>query len=118
MSLTIAIDTHSGQRVSPVLALVQQTVPAADDAYVLTGALGVGLNFLLDPVYQFDAADFANPSAADDTVSVDPIEGDEARAESLATALEVDVSLIYSAALCTGLARLLGSTARLTGPFA
>ena len=45
------------------------------------------------------------------------IKGLNARAQSLADALSVNVALIYSAALCTGLARLQGSTARLTGPF-
>jgi hypothetical protein len=117
MAVDIDIDTHTGQRVAPVLALVQEQVPAADEAYVLKGAVGVGLNFLLDPVYAFVAADFETPGDADDTVSVTLADGDAARAESLATALEVDVGLIYSAALCTGLARLQGSTARITGPF-
>lgn len=117
MAVSIDIDTHTGQRVAPVLTLVQVQVPAADEAYVLKGALGVGLNFLFDPVYGFVAGDFTTPGAADDAVSVEPIDGDEARAQSLADALEVDVALIYSAALCTGLARLQGSKARLTGPF-
>ena len=116
-TVSIDHDTHTGQRVAPVLVLVQQQVPAADEDYVRTGAVGVGLNFLLDPVYHFVAADFATPGAADDTTSVDLIEGDDARAQSLATALSVNVALVYSAALCTGLARLQGSTARITGPF-
>ena len=116
-TVSIDHDTTTGQRVAPVLVLVQQQVPAADEAYVLGGAVGVGLNFLLDPVYHFVAADFATPGAADDTASVDLLEGDDARAQSLATALSVNVALVYSAALCTGLARLQGSTARLTGPF-
>ncbi|MEI4927640.1 hypothetical protein Q8G50_34545, partial [Klebsiella pneumoniae] len=74
-------DTHTGQRVAPVLVLVQQQVPAADEDYVRTGAVGVGLNFLLDPVYKFVASDFATPGAADDTASVDLIDGDDARAQ-------------------------------------
>lgn len=117
MAVNIDIDTHSGQRVAPILALVQVEVPAADEAYVLKGAVGVGLNFLLDSAYHFVAADFETPGDADDTVSVTLIDGDSDRAESLATALGVDVGLIYSAALCTGLARLQGSTQRITGPF-
>lgn len=117
MAVNIDIDTHSGQRVAPILALVQVQIPEADEAYVLKGAVGVGLNFLLDPVYAFTADDFGASGDADDTVSVDLIDGDADRAESLATALGVEVGLIYSAALCTGLARLQGSTQRITGPF-
>lgn len=116
-TVSIDHDTHTGQRVAPVLVLVQQQVPAADADYVRSGAVGVGLNFLLDPVYKFVAADFATPASADDTTSVTLIAGDDARAQSLATALGVNVALIYSAALCTGLARLQGSTARIAGPF-
>lgn len=116
-TVSIDHDTVTGQRVAPVLVLVQQQVPAADEDYVRMGAVGVGLNFLLDPKFHFVAADFAAPGDADDTASVDLIEGDDARAQGLATALGVNVALIYSAALCTGLARLQGSTARLTGPF-
>ena len=116
-TVSIDHDTVTGQRVAPVLVLVQQQVPAADEDYVRTGAVGVGLNFLLDPVFKFVAADFATPGAADDTASVTLIEGDDARAQSLATALSVNVALIYSAALCTGLARLQGSTSRIVGPF-
>lgn len=117
MSVNVDIDTHTGQRVAPVLALVQEQVPEADEAYVYAGAIGVGLNFLLDPVYGFVHADFASPGAADDTVAVTLAEGDADRAESLADGLGVSVALIYSAALCTGLARLQGSVDRLTGPF-
>lgn len=116
-TVSIDHDTTTGQRVAPVLVLVQQQVPAADEDYVRTGAVGVGLNFLLDPVYHFVAADFATPGAADDTASVTLLDGDDARAQSLATALDVNVALIYSAALCTGLARLQGSTVRIAGPF-
>ena len=46
-----------------------------------------------------------------------PAELTATRATELAAALSVNVALVYSAALCTGLARLQGSTARLTGPF-
>ncbi len=123
--ITIGIDSQSSDRVAPVLAKVQETVPGADEAYVLKGALGVGLNFLLDPVYKITADDFAAPGGQDLTVDVEPIEGDEDRALILALAIEwplgltqpAALALVYSATLCTGLARLLGSKARITGPF-
>ena len=115
--VSIDHDTHTEQRVAPVLVLVQQQVPAADEDYVRAGAVTVGLNFLLDPKYRFTAADFATPGDADDTASVTLNEGDDARAQSLADALSVNVALVYSAALCTGLARLQGSADRITGPF-
>ena len=116
-TVNINIDTHTGQRVAPVLALVQEQVPAADEDYVRKGAVGVGLNFLLDPVYQFVTSDFDLVAAEDDTIAVELIDGDSDRAQSLADTLGVDVSSIYSAALCTGLARLQGSTSRIVGPF-
>lgn len=117
MSVDIDHDTVTGQRVAPVLALVQVQVPAADSDYVLTSAIVVGLNFLLDPTYKIVVADFATPGAADDTTAVTLANGDADRAQSLADALSVNVALVYSAALCTGLARLQGSALRITGPF-
>ena len=117
MAVNIDIDTHTADLVAPTLTKIQEQVPAADADYARAGALGVGLNFLLDPVWRIVAADFAAPTAKDATVSVTPLAGDEDRAESLATALSVDVALVYSAALCTGFARLNSSVARITGPF-
>ena len=115
--VSIDHDTHTGQRVAPVLVLVQLQHSAADEDYVRAGAVTVGLNFLRDSVYRFTAADVATPGDADDTASVTLNDGDADRAQSLADALSVNVALVYSAALCTGLARLQGSAARITGPF-
>lgn len=116
-TVSIDHDTHTMQRVAPVLALVQLQVPDANEAYVLTGAVCVGLNFLWDARYKFTGPDFASPGVGDDTTSVTPSPEDVSRAELLAIRLGVSEALVYSAALCTGLARLQGSTARLTGPF-
>lgn len=117
MSVDIDIDTATGQRIAPVLAAVQVQYPAANEAYVLTGAVVVGLNFLLDPTYRIVAEDFSDPVGADDTIAVTLADGDSDRATSLASDLGVSVDLVYSAALCTGLARLQGSRQRITGPF-
>jgi hypothetical protein len=68
-------------------------------------------------VYQFVSGDFADPAAGDDVEAVELLAGDADRAASLASSLSVNITLIYSAALCTGLARLQGSTARIVGPF-
>ncbi len=115
-TVNIETTTQAEQRIIAILALVQEQVPAADDDYVRKGAVGVGLNRLLDERFGFVAADFADPAASDDTIAVELIDGDEDRAESLATALSVDVALIYSAALVTGIGKLAGDRSRLLGP--
>lgn len=114
---TIAINTVTGQRAAAVLPIVQVQYPAADLDYLCAGAVGVGLNRLFSPAFKFVAEDFGTPLEADDTVAVELDDADDARATSLAAELGVDVALVLSAALCTGLAKLVGDTSRLVGPF-
>lgn len=113
----IAVNTLTIQRAALVLPQVQATVEEATDDYVYAGAIRVGLNRLFDHNFKFKAADFADPGAADDTVECTLADGDEDLAQSLADDLGVNVALVRSAALCTGMAKLVGDTARLVGPF-
>lgn len=113
----IAVDTVAVQRMAHVLPRVQEQVPAADDDYVYAGAVCVGLNRLFDPTFRFVAEDFADPGEGEEEIDVAVDEADDARATSLAAELDVPVSRILSAALCTGMAKLVGSTTRLAGPF-
>ena len=114
----IAISTLSATRANACIVAVQAAgAPSADLDYVYTGAVGVGLNRLFDPTFAFIAADFDAPGSADDEVDVTVETADAARAASLATALSTTSALILSAALCTGLEKLVGSSARIVGPF-
>ena len=114
----IAINTLSATRASACIAAVQAAgAPEADLDYVYTGAVGVGLNRLFDPSFAFVAADFDAPGSADDSIDVAVESADESRAASLATALSTTSALVLSAALCTGLEKLVGSSARIVGPF-
>jgi hypothetical protein len=114
---TIAVDTITIQRAIAVLPLVQEQYDDATEDYVYMGAVTVGLNRLFDRNFKFKAADFATPAGADDTVEVELWGGDEDRAQSLADDLGIDVGAVLSAALCTGVAKLVGNTARIVGPF-
>lgn len=114
---TIAVNTLTVQRVATVLPLVQDVVAEATDDYVYTGAVGVGLNRLFDPNFKFKASDFESVVFADDTVDVTIDPADSDRATSLAASLGVSVDVILSAALCTGMAKLVGDPVRLVGPF-
>ena len=114
----IAINTLSATRASACIVAVQAAgAPSADLDYVYTGAVGVGLNRLFDPTFAFVAADFASSGAADDEIDVAVEAADVSRAASLATALSTTSALVLSAALCTGLEKLVGSSARIVGPF-
>ena len=114
----IAINTLAATRATACIAAVQAAgAPEADLDYVYTGAVGVGLNRLFDPSFAFVAADFASSSEADDEVDVAVEAADVSRAASLATSLSTTSALVLSAALCTGLEKLVGSSARIVGPF-
>ena len=115
--IDIAFDVVTSQRIAVALVAVQLTVPAADLDYVRAGAVMVGLNRLYDHNYRFMAADFTSPGQAAFVEAVTIDSTDLARATSLAAELSVPIANIYSAALCTGAAKLAGEKARIVGPF-
>lgn len=112
------IDTTSAGRVAGVLAKVQLTVPAADNAYVYTGAVRVGLNRLASSKRTYTVAQF-NPQASvgASAVTIAVEDDDVARADAIAAAKSATRADVVSAAACTGLAMLSGIDAAIVGPF-
>lgn len=115
--LTIAIDDTTAARAAAVLPAVRKRAPRADLEYVYRGAVGVGLNRLCEPSFGFTAADFAAPEPGALVVAVNVDAADVARATFFAVELDTDIGAVLSAALCTGLEKLIGGKARLVGPF-
>jgi hypothetical protein len=87
-------------------------------AYVLTGAVTVGLNrWTLRIADLPKAATFASRQGqAVERVNVAVLETDLARAQKLAEALDVRLELVLSAAVCSGVAVLSGADVT-EGPF-
>lgn len=113
MSTMISIGPNTLIDEIVLLNSVQEQVPAADLDYLYAGAVGVGLNFLLDDRLAYTAADFDAVEAEDSQITVTLLDGDAARVTSFAAAIGVEEKLVYSAALCVGLARLAGDTTRM-----
>lgn len=91
---------------------------AVDTAYILTGAIQVGLNRWCLPAAKRPAPELflPRPAAGVEELSVDVLTTDEERAEALSDVLHVPVAAILSCAAATGLAMLSGSH-DIAGPF-
>lgn len=89
-----------------------------DLAYVLTGAVQVGLNRWTLPASQVPPAELFTAKVGVGVLpdEVDVMVEDIDRASKLAAHLHVDVLLILSCALCTGIAMLAGD-GDVRGPF-
>ncbi len=107
-AVDIATDAAAEGKIAAALVKVQVTFPGASSEYVRQGAVRIGLSQFEGQSNHYEAADFATKGAADSVVSVEVSAEDAARAVALAASLSVDLALIYSAALCTGLAVLDG----------
>lgn len=122
----IAMDALAQSRAMALVPIVQESYnayelakygsndpPDIDEAYVRTHAIRVGLNRFplvsMSRVNAPTAATFAVQAGTDvEAVAVDVVNEDLTRAQAWATALSVNVSLVLSAALCTGLGALSG----------
>lgn len=112
------IDAATAARIAGVLAKVQTEVPDADENYIYTGAVRVGLNRLGSSKRTYTGAQFAphaGTGVTDVTVAVE--DDDVARADAIADARNAERSDVVGAALCTGLAMLSGVDAAIVGPF-
>jgi hypothetical protein len=117
-SVSAYVDTTADARNATVLPLVQETVPAADEDYVYSGAVRIGLNRLAAPNRDYVAADYvATVGAGVSLVTIAVEDDDVARADVIAAAMGVTRARVVSAAVCTGLAMLAGVDARIVGPF-
>lgn len=131
LTVSVAIDAASHLRALALLPDVQQSYHLYEErtyrsrgpsdvtvAYVLTGAVTVGLNR-----WTLRFVDLPKPSTfqpkrgfAVERVDVAVMENDLARAQKLADTLDVKVELVLSAAICSGLAVLSGVDAT-EGPY-
>lgn len=131
--LTVALDAVARGRAEAVLPKVRESyrqhrrdtlgdrvadAGEPDVAYVLHGAMGVGLNrWRLRPEDLPDPETFhPRPGDRVELVAVDVSDTDLADACLLASELSVEVAAVLSAALATGLAKLAGDIAT-CGPF-
>ncbi len=109
MSLVaIAVDDVAEGRIAAIRTAVQLVIGGANDDYVRSGAVMMGLTRLESPGAHYAAADFATAPGGDAVVDVEVDAPTAARAAALAASWTVEIALIYSAALCTGLASLAG----------
>lgn len=110
----------AGYSVQPRPAWSGQQPPleSVDLAYVLTGAVRIGLNRFTLPGVQPPTPEWFEPRAGKDvsTARVEVLDEDILRAEALSDQLIVPLPEILSAAVCTGLAMMAGDP-ELAGPF-
>lgn len=116
ISTIINLDDAAAAAAAALLTEVQTVVPAADIAYVYTGAARVGLNRLASAKRTYVAADYAAQAGATSTITLAAEDDDDARAVAIATALGVAKARVLGKAVCTGLT-LLGGHDQETGPF-
>jgi hypothetical protein len=116
VSTSINLDDVAPAAAAALLTDVQAVVPGADLAYVYTGAARVGLNRLASAKRTYTAADYAAQAGATSTVTLAAEDDDDARAQTIATALGVPKARVLGKAVCTGIT-LLGGHDQETGPF-
>ncbi len=112
------IDAATAARVAGVLAKVQIEVPDADENYIYTGAVRVGLNRLASTKRAYTDAQFAphaGTGVTDVTVAVE--DDDVERADAIAGTRGAERADVVGAALSTGLAMLSGLDVAIIGPF-
>ena len=122
VTYSVFIDAASIALGTTVLLAVQATVPAADLDYTYAGAARVGLTHIAwdkwPTNYAYTAADFdITVDAGALEIEVDLEDDDSACAVAFAADLSVPAEAVVGAALCTGLARLSGTDARIVGPW-
>ena len=131
LTVSLAVDAIASMRALSLVPQVQASYHRYEDAtygsrgpsdvttaYVLTGAVTVGLNrWTLRFIDLPKAALFAPKSGqAVETFSIAVLETDLARATQLADTLNVKLERVLSAAVCSGLAVLSGADVT-EGPF-
>ncbi len=116
VSTSFYLDSVALAAAATLLPTVQEVVPAADLAYVYTGAARVGLNRLASPKRTYTASDYALQTGVVSYTTVAAEDDDDARAQVIATALGIAKARVLSKAVCTGLS-LLGGHDEEAGPF-
>ncbi len=116
VSTSFYIDDVAVAAAAALLPTVQVVVPAADIAYVYTGAARVGLNRLASTKRTYTASNYAVQTGVVTYVTVDAEDDDDARAQVIATALGIAKARVLSKAVCTGIS-LLGGHDEEAGPF-
>ena len=118
VSTTINVDTIAVANNAAVLGAVQAVYAPADTAYVYTVAARVGLNQLADPYWRpvYTAANYAVQMGTLTSVTLAAEDDDDARAQTIATALGITKAHVLSKAVCSGLNFLNGHDTE-AGPF-
>lgn len=116
VSTTFYIDSVAIAAAAALLPTVQTVVPAATIDYVYTGAARVGLNRLASDKRTYTASDYDLQTGVVTSVTVAAEDDDDARAQTIATALGITKARVLSKAVCTGIS-LLGGHDEEAGPF-
>lgn len=116
VSTTFYIDDVAVAAAAALLPTVQTVVPAATIAYVYTGAARVGLNRLASDKRTYTAANYSLQTGVVTAITLAAEDDDDARAQTIATALGITKARVLSKATCTGIS-LLGGHDLEAGPF-
>jgi hypothetical protein len=118
VNTSINIDDVAVANNAAILDDVTDVYAPADTAYVYTGAARVGLNRLANsyakPAYV--AGDYATQTGTTSSITLAAENDDDARAQTIATALGITKAHVLSKAVCTGLQLLTGTDGE-AGPF-